>query len=449
MPVYIVHCIDTEGPLFEPIEATFERLREIFGLQIEPTFENLRKLQNGSIDLGGAESAVQRVVDPQLVNYLDTWDKLAEMLDAVQSDDFRLCLPDSDGQGWIFNWFCVDHVGYRENPRRRAMGIHQIFDYYRHRVLQRTDCKDGVHFHFHPHAFSKKANHCATQWLGQNSPLYEIISRRLIDRDWFPTVNRPGFHSIRPDSHWFLEQFVPFDFSNQAVRVDKDDELQVDLGGGRFGDWRRAPATWSPYHPSYDDYQRPGDCRRWIARCLNVGTRLRLLTQGDVDQAFQEAAEGKPVILSFTDHDFRDMRHDVREVQRMIVEASKRHPKTKYFYSEARSAFREALKLSNPGDCWFDCKVKEKDGRRFLELSTDVKTFGPQPFLAIKTMDGNYYHDNFDIHHPHRCFGYVFDDQTIRWDAVSEIGIGSNNSYGTCTVVKYERKSDTWRQFVI
>ena len=44
--VYVVHCIDTEGPLYESIEATFSRLKEIFGVDLEPTVSNLKKIQN-------------------------------------------------------------------------------------------------------------------------------------------------------------------------------------------------------------------------------------------------------------------------------------------------------------------------------------------------------------------------------------------------------------------
>ena len=36
---------------------------------------------------------------------------------------------DSFGNGWVFNWHCLDHVGYINNPRRRDMGYHNIFDY--------------------------------------------------------------------------------------------------------------------------------------------------------------------------------------------------------------------------------------------------------------------------------------------------------------------------------
>ena len=47
--LYIVHCVDTEGPLHEPLDATFERLFDIYNVRLEATKENLLKLQNKSI----------------------------------------------------------------------------------------------------------------------------------------------------------------------------------------------------------------------------------------------------------------------------------------------------------------------------------------------------------------------------------------------------------------
>jgi hypothetical protein len=44
-PVYVVHCVDTEGPLHESVEATFERLKAIFGIDLEPSVALLRQLQ--------------------------------------------------------------------------------------------------------------------------------------------------------------------------------------------------------------------------------------------------------------------------------------------------------------------------------------------------------------------------------------------------------------------
>ncbi len=59
--VNIVHCVDTEGPLYESLPATFERLREIFDVNLEATPENLRRLQNREINLGELEDDVAKI----------------------------------------------------------------------------------------------------------------------------------------------------------------------------------------------------------------------------------------------------------------------------------------------------------------------------------------------------------------------------------------------------
>ncbi len=59
--IYIVHCIDTEGPLFESLEDTFNRVEDVFRVKLNATHQNLKKLQNGSIDLAGQENAVAKM----------------------------------------------------------------------------------------------------------------------------------------------------------------------------------------------------------------------------------------------------------------------------------------------------------------------------------------------------------------------------------------------------
>ena len=100
-PVYVVHCVDTEGPLHLSGEATFERLQAIFGVDLEPSAVLLRQLQAGEVDLGGLDQAVRKVVDPHLLAYNDTWDKLDGMLASCMSPAFREQTVDSDGKGWI------------------------------------------------------------------------------------------------------------------------------------------------------------------------------------------------------------------------------------------------------------------------------------------------------------------------------------------------------------
>lgn len=436
-PVYIVHCIDTEGPLHESLTATFDRLRDIFHLDLEPSELTLRQLQAGTLNLDGIESAVQKVLDPHLLAYSDTWDKVDGMLERIMAPEFRNRLPDSAGEGWVYNWFCVDHVDYDENPRRRDIGYHNIFEHYRWILKQLAAERDGLHFHYHPHSFRREAHRCATHWWASSNSLHQVLSRRVIDHQWFPAAHRPGFHVIRPDSHWFLEQHIPFDFSNQAMTQAATDAQQFGVASGRFGDWRRAPATWEPYHPAADDYQVPGDCRRWIARCLNVGTRYRVICEQDIRQAFSEAATGKPVVLAITNHDFRDMAPDVDGFRAMLRNVARYFPQVPFFYSEAISAMRAALDLEPLPACELECKLELVDASTaVLDVRSNTPTFGPQPWLALKTVDGSYYFDNFDIETPFHHWQYVFDQETFPISALAAIGVAANNAYGTTTVAR-------------
>ena len=434
-PVYVVHCIDTEGPLHESIEATFERLRAIFHLELEPSLDLLRRLQAGEVDLGGSEAAVQRVVDPHLLAYNDSWDKVDAMLAELMAPSFRRQACDSSGEGWIYNWFCVDHVDYDANPRRRDIGYHNIFEHYRRLIRETRSSQDGLHFHYHPHSFRREAHRCATHWWSSSDSLQQILSRRVIDHHWFPAAHRPGFHVIRPDSHWFLEQHVPFDFSSQAMVDTGLDAAQFGLAGGRFGDWRRAPATWTPYHPSADDYQVPGNCRRWIARCLNIGTRYRLLQEQDVRQAFQEAAAGQPVVLAVTNHDFRNMGPDINEVRELLRRVAAEFPEVPFLFSEAVGAMRSALNLDALPPCELELAIRRvDDSTHVLEVHSSTPTFGPQPWLALRTVGGTYHSDNFDIDIPFHKWQYVFDEETFPLSALNAIGVAANNSFGTTTV---------------
>jgi len=440
--VHVVHCIDTEGPLHESVEATFDRLRDIFKLDLEPSAEMLRRLQAGEVDLRGVEAAVQKLVDPHLLSYNDTWDKVDAMLADCLSPDFRNRVPDSAGGGWVYNWFCVDHVDYEVNPRRRDMGYHNVFDHYRTALDETGSEQDGLHFHYHPHSFLREAHRCATHWWTSSDSLYQVLSRRVIDRQWFPAANRPGFHVIRPDSHWFLEQYIPFDFSSQAVLSVEQDVQQPDTEGGRLGDWRRAPADWQPYHPAPDDHQAPGSCRRWIARCLNIGTRYRLLVERDVRQAFQEAREGKPVVLAVTNHDFRDMRPDIESVRGLLSNVAADFPDVTFRFSEAVQAMREALRLAPHPACELDVRLRAvDDAKHVLHVESPSGTFGPQPWLALKTVAGTYHHDNFDITVPFHEWQYVFDEETFPLSALSAIGVGANNPYGVTTVASLDPRS--------
>jgi len=432
--VYVVHCVDTEGPLYESLEATFQRLKDIFQLDFKTDIKTLKKLQKGEISLNGLEKTVQQVLDPKLLAYNDTWDKIDDMLYEILDDDFRNQFLDSNGDGWVYNWFCVDHVDYEVNPRRRDIGYHNIFDHYK-QILDQTKSKnDGLHFHYHPHNFVKHAHINATHWWANSNSLYQVLCRRIIDRSWFPSANRPGFQVNRPDSHWFLEQFIPFDFGNMSYDSKSDIDDQYDVSNGHAGDWRRAPKSWTPYHPSHDDYQIKGDCRRWIARCLNVGTRFCIIREKDIRQAFKEASKSQPVVMCFANHDFRDITPDVENISKMVKKVSKDFSDVDFIYSEAIDAMRKANDIKKMPKCKLSLTLEQIKDFHLLTIESDTPIFGPQPFFALKTVTDHYIHDNLDFQIPNKKWTYIFDRDTINLNAVEKIGVAANNSYGVTSV---------------
>ncbi len=80
-----------------------------------------------------------------------------------------------------------------------------------------NDTNDLLQWHYHALSLTNDANRAGSTYLN-SSHIYDILSRGIIDKLWFPTVFRAGHNTIRPDSHWFLEQWIPFDYSNARIK---------------------------------------------------------------------------------------------------------------------------------------------------------------------------------------------------------------------------------------
>jgi hypothetical protein len=431
--LHIVHCIDTEGPLMESLSDTFERVNNTFKLNLTPSSDILYKLQSMELDLAGREKAVATMVAPELLKYNQSWTDIEWMLEKLLSKEFRNDCQDDFGGGWVYSWHCMDHVGYSDNPRHKDIGYGNVFNFYENIIRETGSNEDELNWHFHPLSFNRNPLNCATSYTNNYDILVQILCRRIIEKSWFPEVNRPGFHAERSDSHRFLEDWIPFDYANQFYEMEND---QPDLAGGRFGDWRRAPATWRGYNPAHDDYQAKGNCRRWIFRCLNVGTRHKLLMESHVNQALKEAEYYGEAVLAFTDHDYRDILVDVGYVKELIEKARTKYAEVKIKFSGAAKAARAMVsKQAGPRDNEIGLKI-HFDGPMLIVEKTKGKVFGPQPFLAIKTITGNYFHDNFDFQEPGKLWTYTFDEHTLKKKMVEEIGVACAGRYGKICVKK-------------
>ena len=424
--VNIVHCVDTEGPLYESSEATFERIYDIFGVKYEPTLQNLEMLRQGK------DKAIAEMISLELLDYNDTWDKIDVMLNEITSKDFRHNFPDSFENGWKYTWFCIDWVGFMgENPRRRDMGFHNIFDHY-------TKYKeDEIQFHFHPISIKKDAHLTGNTY----SPIiYETLARKIIDRLWFPSAVRSGVE--RPDSSFFFEQWIPFVYGNSSMKINTSE--QFDLSDGRFGDWRHAPLEWMPYHPDYRDYQEKGNCHRLIARCLNMEARVKEISINDFRDGFKRASEGLPTLISFADHDYRNMKKEINRTQNMIRIVSGEYPDVKFRYCNANEGIRNVTNTTNLNPPKFSLTF---DSSR-LNVISENNIFGTQPFLAIKTKSGEYIWQNLD-YRSDNWWTFTFDFYTLPKKAIDKIGIASNTDNGMTEIVVLDVDSNTIKRRVL
>ena len=415
--VYIVHAVDTEGPLYESKEATQTRIREIFGCEY-------LELKNDPLKF----NHYKKVFSPHLQNYITNVDDLNTLLEKkIFNKKWRSDFLDSNNDQWITTWHCLDWVNFSTNPRRRVEGFHKIFDLYNNHI-QNSELNDEIQFHFHPTSISRSAHH-NSQSIFKDTKIFDILCRRVIDRQFFPNSFRAGFHIERPDLNWFLEQWIPYDLSN--INQTNKSNLQADLSEGRGGDWRSAPTNWEIYNPSHDDYSQKGYCRRFIGRVLNIKGRHSAISEEEIGSAFNSAKNGSKVLLGLTGHDFRDLSKEIEYAYDLISKISRIYNVPFYFRSTS-NGFIDTLNLNQSG---FQLKANLliKKNEKILQVN-ELKgsCFGPQPFLCFKLKDGRYIHDNFDFSNKTkpRSWSYTFTENTLSFENIEKIGIASNSLEG-------------------
>lgn len=440
--VYIVHCIDTEGPLYETLKATFKRVEAIFGIDIEATEENLKELQQGKIKLDGKEKEIIKMLDHSLLTTYKNFSEIESMLLKLNSLEFREKLIDSNNEGWKCSWFCMDHVGFSgENPRMRVAGYHSIYDWYINRI--NYSCRDILQWHYHPLPINGDFNACGINYVSSGN-VFEILARKIIDRKFFPSVYRPGFHSERPDSHWLLEQWIPFDYANQSV-LEKQQTEQRDVQRGRFGNWDGATTSWIPYHPDFEDYRKEGKCKRIIARCLNMNTRMRNICKKDFYQAFKEAQQGIDQLVSFTDHDFRDVCYDIELMREMILEVSKEYPKVQFEFCNALEGMRKYFRLK-PKSCELDVELQLE--HKNIIIRSNKTIFGTQPFFCIKMFGERYIWSNLDFIDNYK-WAFTFDRDSVNLEFVEKVGVAANSLNGVTDVIVIDIRSGVIEKRII
>lgn len=342
--VMVVHCVDTEGPIGGDV----------------------RRNPDGSKE------------------FMDNWDDILESLEEITKPEFRKDNKDSFGYGYKYNWFIMDFMGFKTNPKNRVQAYHDTYDHIKTLNTQ----QDAFEWHYHHPNADGIGDQWSRDWRTSQEYL-QILGRRLLERNDFPSVFRAG-GTIEDNecSHW-LEQNMMIDYSNRVS------ERSYETGNIFDFNWYGAPDHWGYYHPSQNDFIQPGNMERYIVRCVDLKSRLHELTQKEVNYAFFSAKFfRRPVILSFFSHDHRDMREETYHAIEMINEASKRF-NVRFEWSSAVNALSAAASIDNGNKLHIDM-IKRDDDMVLIKFS-DL-TYQKCPFVFTLDDAGNIeYHENLYV----------------------------------------------------
>ena len=87
---------------------------------------------------------------------------------------------------------------------------------------------------------------------------------------------------------------------------------------------------------------------------------------------------------------------------------------------------------SSPLD--FKVTLESQGSSQVLRVEAEGQIFGPQPFLAVKTLDRRYISDNFDFQIPGKLWTYTFDQQSILPGTFDRVGVGAASVDGSVCV---------------
>lgn len=363
-------------------------------------------------------------VDPGNPELLATWEAVDVAMDRLFDPRFRSRFPDPSGGGLRIGWFFLTWTGFRTNPRGRAFGYHQVRDHYLARWAEAIDrLGDEQCWHYHHPSPSGVGNEWGLDWTVCRE--YEqVLSRQILEREHFPACYRAGGTIMDPVSSRWVDAWFSSDYSNRAP---------VDVPG--LVDWSGGVREWGLYHPSPEDFRRPGPGRRRMARCLDLHTGLHHLGEDELKAAFERAERGQPAILACFDHDYRDIAGRIDDLREMLHRVAGRHPHVPWRYAAPSEAVRAYLGV--PAEPRLEMDASFHGGA--VRIGSTAPLFQPIPWLAVRTRDGAVHHVEAGLERLDRTHWRWWPPRDLDW---VEAGLGGSTDLG-CSAVTRVRSDGT------
>lgn len=349
--------------------------------------------------------------DPNNDELLKTWSDVDQAMDKLFDSSYRHLYPDSSGGGLRIGWFFLTWSGFITNPRGRDFGYHRVRDHFITRwggLINEYEDEECWHYHHPPR--SGIGNEWSTDWLSSDEYKF-IISRQIIERNWFPVCFRAGGTIMGPELSEWVDRWFPFDYSNRAPL--KFSEM----------DWSGGVIDWQPYRPGARQFKRKGNGKRYMARCMDLQTGLYKTGRSDVCQAFDQALQYGSSILSVFDHDYRDIADRIAEFMSCVEDVAKLYPDVSWEYSSPSNAIVQSQGCSGSESLNIDLTLNGK----CLSIVASSPIYQEYPWVALRDEKGRIHHIESNIQ--------IVDGLTWEVDinpdiSIDVIGVAASNVLG-------------------
>ena len=230
----------------------------------------------------------------------------------VMEERWRDKYRDSSGDRLKVTWFIMSHELFRYADNGGCTAIYDAMMKYKDRLEEFGD-ELGWHYHHADwydadgdgkSAWSQITTFDGTAYThGTDREIAEnMLNCLLTERGFFPAVFRSGWTWENKDLSRWLDEIFPYDFS--AYPPNRGTDKRNDPIRNRY-DWTKAPRGYSGYHPGRDDYQKPGDLKRWIFRTVSPNN------EHEWKRIIRAAQEQGNQILCYTTHSFDNLTIDI------------------------------------------------------------------------------------------------------------------------------------------
>jgi len=353
--------------------------------------------------------------DPENNELLKDWDLVNSAMDKLFNKDFRFSYADSLGNNFKIGWFFLSWTGFKTNPRGRDFGYHKVRDHYLNRWGKKIkDYGDEECWHYHHPPLSGVGNEWSKEWKSSKEYI-NIISRQILEREWFPSSFRAGGTIMGPELSKWVDKWFPFDYSNRAPL--KFNEM----------DWSDGVVDWKPYKPDPERFKSKGDGKRYITRCMDLKTGIYEISKEEINKAFIQASENGSSILSVFDHDYRDIETRIKYFLKDIETVSKDFNDVSWKYASPSQAITSHLELNTKRVFAIETSYKKSK----LRIKTSSKIHQYFPWVAIKYKDHNYKHIDNGFQ---KLTNNVWEIDLYNTDNIDSIGVAASDNLGNSDV---------------